>query len=235
MAAFPGTDGVVHVVRNHELSRARRSRRRSRTSPRPPAAPRRSPSAADDVSMVRLARAWPEPSGTARAERRRGEAGSRARRRCSAPRPGAPVLEKAHGYIFDVPVEGAAAREPLVAMGRFVHEAVAVDPGAASSTRPKTPARGPVSLHPHSAGPAGRRGTAGRCSPCAGVRDSTCGRSARGRSLRRPLGGHRRSRIAPTRTRGADGGGVFTQGYDGGRRRRSRASRARGTRTAGSS
>ncbi len=37
---------------------------------------------------------------------------------------------RAHGYIFEVPaaVEEQVKAEPLVAMGRFVHEAVAVDP-----------------------------------------------------------------------------------------------------------
>lgn len=33
-----------------------------------------------------------------------------------------------HGYIFEVPADGEASGEPLRAMGRFVHEAVAVDP-----------------------------------------------------------------------------------------------------------
>lgn len=35
-----------------------------------------------------------------------------------------------HGYIFEVPTgpDGARAAEPLVGMGRFVHEAVAIDP-----------------------------------------------------------------------------------------------------------
>jgi hypothetical protein len=37
-------------------------------------------------------------------------------------------LTKKHGYIFDVPAWGVADPEPLVAMGRFSHEAVAVDP-----------------------------------------------------------------------------------------------------------
>ena len=35
---------------------------------------------------------------------------------------------KKHGYIFEVPLTGRPTREPLVAMGRFVHEAIAVDP-----------------------------------------------------------------------------------------------------------
>ena len=36
--------------------------------------------------------------------------------------------EHPHGYIFEVPVNGTATAEPLVAMGRFVHEAICVDP-----------------------------------------------------------------------------------------------------------
>ena len=34
-----------------------------------------------------------------------------------------------HGYVFEVPVDGLADPTPLRAMGRFSHEAVAVDPG----------------------------------------------------------------------------------------------------------
>ena len=38
---------------------------------------------------------------------------------------------KPHGYIFEVPADQpAAAAEPLAKMGRFIHEAVAVDPGS---------------------------------------------------------------------------------------------------------
>ena len=33
-----------------------------------------------------------------------------------------------HGYVFEVPVDGGSAAEPYRAMGRFVHEAVSVDP-----------------------------------------------------------------------------------------------------------
>ncbi|QDU10071.1 alkaline phosphatase PhoX [Gimesia aquarii] len=36
--------------------------------------------------------------------------------------------EKHHGWVFEVPSEGKASLEPLVALGRFVHEALAVDP-----------------------------------------------------------------------------------------------------------
>jgi uncharacterized protein len=39
-----------------------------------------------------------------------------------------PVSGVRHGYIFDVPTSGAGDPRPLTAMGRFSHEAVAVDP-----------------------------------------------------------------------------------------------------------
>ena len=41
---------------------------------------------------------------------------------------GAAAYERPHGYIFEVPADGAASAEPYRAMGRFIHEAVAVDP-----------------------------------------------------------------------------------------------------------
>jgi secreted PhoX family phosphatase len=37
-------------------------------------------------------------------------------------------LTKKHGYIFEVPSDGTSDAVPLIAMGRFSHEAVAVDP-----------------------------------------------------------------------------------------------------------
>jgi hypothetical protein len=41
-----------------------------------------------------------------------------------------PLLTKNHGYVFEVPLHGQPSREPLTAMGRFVHEAVAIDPSS---------------------------------------------------------------------------------------------------------
>ena len=38
------------------------------------------------------------------------------------------TAEARHGYIFEVPAEGKGNPEPFVAMGRFNHEAIAVDP-----------------------------------------------------------------------------------------------------------
>ncbi|MCR9291253.1 MAG: PhoX family protein [bacterium] len=37
-------------------------------------------------------------------------------------------LQKSHGYVFEVPVAGQLNPKPLLSLGRFVHEAVAVDP-----------------------------------------------------------------------------------------------------------
>ena len=43
--------------------------------------------------------------------------------------PGAAAgYERPHGYVFEVPADDTASGEPYRAMGRFVHEAVAVDP-----------------------------------------------------------------------------------------------------------
>jgi secreted PhoX family phosphatase len=36
--------------------------------------------------------------------------------------------ERDHGWIFEVPAEGVANPQPLKSMGRFVHEAIAIDP-----------------------------------------------------------------------------------------------------------
>lgn len=37
-------------------------------------------------------------------------------------------LQKPHGYVFEVPRAGQAVPKPILSLGRFVHEAVAVDP-----------------------------------------------------------------------------------------------------------
>jgi secreted PhoX family phosphatase len=37
-------------------------------------------------------------------------------------------LTRPHGYVFEVPVDGPASREPLTSAGRFAHEAVSFDP-----------------------------------------------------------------------------------------------------------
>src|SRR5690606_41527659 len=37
-------------------------------------------------------------------------------------------MKRAHGYVFEVPADGLARPEPLLAMGRMKHEAATVDP-----------------------------------------------------------------------------------------------------------
>ena len=41
-------------------------------------------------------------------------------------------LQQLHGFIFEVPADGAATAEPVRNAGRFAHEAVAFDPGGGS-------------------------------------------------------------------------------------------------------
>ena len=38
------------------------------------------------------------------------------------------TYSKDHGWVFEVPADGTAPAKPLKDMGRFVHEAVAIDP-----------------------------------------------------------------------------------------------------------
>lgn len=47
-----------------------------------------------------------------------------------APAGTTPAFTKDHGYIFEVPPKQFSTCEPLTAMGRFVHEAIAVDPAS---------------------------------------------------------------------------------------------------------
>jgi secreted PhoX family phosphatase len=51
-------------------------------------------------------------------------------------------LDRPHGYVFEVSADGSVAPEPLKAMGRFVHEAVAVNPmtGIVYQTEDRKPA-----------------------------------------------------------------------------------------------
>lgn len=49
------------------------------------------------------------------------------------------VAGKKHGYVFEVSADPAQTTGlPIIGMGRIAHEAAAVDPALASSTKPKT-------------------------------------------------------------------------------------------------
>ena len=50
-------------------------------------------------------------------------------------------LQKTHGFIFEVPVDGSATAEPITHAGRFPHESVAWDPRAVRSTSARTTSR----------------------------------------------------------------------------------------------
>jgi secreted PhoX family phosphatase len=128
MAAFEVGGGRVRLVRNHEVGAGRDAF---------PGAPAYDPRAGGgtthldfDAKRGTLLRGWASLSGTVRncaggptpwgswltcEETLLGPAENNA-------------LTKPHGYVFEVPVRREAAAVPLVEMGRFSHEAVAVDP-----------------------------------------------------------------------------------------------------------
>lgn len=124
MAAFAGDNGTIRLVRNHEQSQGKAF-----------AAPHYDPAAAGgtttlvfDPDSLRLLETFPTLSGTIR--------------NCAGgPTPHGSWLsceetftgldaEIPHGYIFEVPVDADGPVEPVPykAMGRFTHEAIAVDP-----------------------------------------------------------------------------------------------------------
>jgi secreted PhoX family phosphatase len=128
MAAFDGPDGTVRLIRNHEISVGR---------PFDPALAY-DPGAGGGTTTITF-----DPKAGRVIASRSSLAGTL--RNCAGgvtpwnswltceetllgPGPEQPTLTKSHGYIFEVPLDGRPSLEPLTEMGRFVHEAVAVDP-----------------------------------------------------------------------------------------------------------
>ncbi|MDO8678648.1 MAG: DUF839 domain-containing protein [Acidobacteriota bacterium] len=128
MAAFEGPDGTVSLIRNHEISVGR---------PFDPSlaydegAGGGTTTIAFDPKAGRAISTRSSLSGTLR-NCAGGTTPWNSWLTCEETTlgPGAdqPTLTKSHGYIFEVPLEGKPSLEPLTEMGRFVHEAVAVDP-----------------------------------------------------------------------------------------------------------
>jgi secreted PhoX family phosphatase len=128
MAAFPGPDGLVRLVRNHELLGTDAFAPELAYDPK---AGGGTTTLTFDPVHGRLVSAKASLTGTIR-NCAGGPTPWNTWLTCeeSVLGPGDPggQLTRPHGYVFEVPLDGEPTRLPFTAMGRFVHEAVAVDP-----------------------------------------------------------------------------------------------------------
>jgi secreted PhoX family phosphatase len=122
MAAYEGPNGIIRLVRNHELGRGVAFSSVSYD-----------PAAGGGTTTIEFNGATGQYVSTA-------DSLSGTIRNCAGgPTPWGSWLTceetndfttMPHGYVFDVPAEGYGNPEPIREMGRFSHEAVAVDPAS---------------------------------------------------------------------------------------------------------
>ena len=138
MGAFAGPNGNSILIRNHEVNGPGDAVRQPGTAYDPTA--QGGTTTIEVTPTGEVVSCLHEPQRHADellpAAGCRGAPGSRARRRSTAPTSGPDFTGRlqraadasAHGFIFEVPVDGPASRQPITAAGRFAHEAVAFDP-----------------------------------------------------------------------------------------------------------
>ncbi len=128
MAAFPLPNGNIRLIRNHEVG--------WRDAGTPVAQPVYDPRAGGgttsleiDPATRELVRDFVSLSGTA-VNCAGGPTPWGSWLSCEETVVGPPQMQRKHGYVFEVPVtaDGPVEPVPLKAMGRFAHEAAAVDP-----------------------------------------------------------------------------------------------------------